>query len=176
MTDRRIALAAVIVSGVIGVTGPLITWRAAISGQKASSRDERARDDLADLRAVLDASLRDLNRLRTVLGPEMVAWEYQRPRRIYLARHLMTSKTYAQAQSNTDRLAIRVGTENQLWQTYNTAVGNAHAASLYMYGNQFGEAHTQEFVRLANKSNRAEIRFRAEALEAAGTNLKRSRR
>ena len=58
--ELRIALAAVIGTVVIGLAGPIITWRASATGQQAATRQQRAADDLAELRSVFDKSLGDL--------------------------------------------------------------------------------------------------------------------
>jgi hypothetical protein len=143
-----------------------------VSGQHAASRDERIRADLAELRSVLDSALSDLDRLRTLMGPELVAWENRAPRAVYLARHLDVDKAYAVGQTDADRLAIRVGQRDRLWRTYVGALGDAFSASLFTYGHRFGGKNTQEYVRRANAGNASEVAFRAEALRVAGTRLK----
>src|SRR5690242_19306447 len=59
MDDPHIALAAVIVTGVVGVVGPIVTWRATVDVTRSGQRAERRRADLAELRSVVDNALAD---------------------------------------------------------------------------------------------------------------------
>jgi hypothetical protein len=52
--DRRIALVAVIVTGVVGLGAPLISIVATRQNQRDAFRDERSRVDTAELRGVID--------------------------------------------------------------------------------------------------------------------------
>lgn len=166
---RRLALAAIAATCVVGVTGPFITWQAASSGQETASKDQRIRDDLVELRNVLGTSLRDLDHLRTVMGPELVAWENRAPRRIHMARHLSSDKAYAKAKADADRIAILVGQQHRLWRTYNRAVGESFGASLFTYRHKYARLNGIRYAQLSNKGNAAEIQFRGEALRVVGT-------
>jgi hypothetical protein len=167
-----LALAAIAVTGVVGVAGPLITWRAGIAGQQAASRDERSGADRTELRSVLDAALTDLDNLGTTVGREVVAWEAPGiSRATYEARHLATDKAYAQFGIDLDRLAIRLGNGSALWRTYNSAGGQTFAGSLYMYGHRASQSTINRMVRLLNEGVAAERRFRDEALRVAATRL-----
>src|SRR4051794_31810523 len=66
--ELRIALAAVLGTVAIGITRPIITWRASVSGQQAASRAGRGAADLTELRSVLDRSLADLVAYEDAIG------------------------------------------------------------------------------------------------------------
>jgi hypothetical protein len=78
--DRRVALAAVVVTGVIGVSGPLITWAATRDAQEASARAELVRAERADARAVLD---------RAAITLERAIREAQRAARVWDTGHVV---------------------------------------------------------------------------------------
>jgi hypothetical protein len=58
--DHKLALAAVVVTGIVGVTGPLITWRATRDAQQTAGRIEEVQADRAEIRRVLDRAIGDL--------------------------------------------------------------------------------------------------------------------
>jgi hypothetical protein len=158
--DRRIALAALCVTAVIGVAAPLITWRAALGGQDRAAQDARHQADLTELRSVLDGGLAALDKLERSVGLEMVAWEQRTRIARYRTRHLATDHAYTAWLREADRLTIRLGPHDQLVRLYGHAGGEAFAASLLMYGHAFGPRATSvQLGSLVNAGVRAKAGF-----------------
>lgn len=121
--NRSIALAAVIVTGVVGVAGPYITWKAIRDTGKLASHTILVQGDRADFRTVLDEAALVL-RQRTVderpivkdwmegdgpLDPERVARFHARLERMAAIA---------------ERLLIRLGPNSPLYQAYNKSLAD----------------------------------------------------
>jgi hypothetical protein len=168
--DRRIALAALCVTAVVGVAAPLITWRAALSGQDRAAQDARHQADLTELRSVLDGSLEALDRLQIAVQFEMVAWERRMSAARYQAKHLASDRAYSAWLRERDRLTIRLGQNDELVHLYGRAGGETFAASLFMDGHRFGlRANSVRFGSLVNAGVRAKTAFEAVATTRFGT-------
>ena len=72
--NRTVALAAVVVTGVVGVTGPLITWKATRDSGELSSRSQLVQADRADLRRVLDEAGLVLRQRRFAVDRLVAEW------------------------------------------------------------------------------------------------------
>jgi hypothetical protein len=167
--DRRIALAAVLITGVVGIVGAVATWRAAVSSQQASSRDERARADLVEFRAVLDQAFQRLDTLEVKVQLEMVAWE-TRSHATYLSRHLGSDEAYADAVAAADRLGVRLGFKARGYILYRSAISGIFGASSWMYNHTF-DGDTVKGLGAYNKGRDAVTRFDDEAHRLAGSRL-----
>jgi hypothetical protein len=106
--DVKVALAAVAVTGIVGVAGPLITWRATRDAGNLSARAELVRGDREDLRQVLDKAT---TRLLAVQGPYTgigLRWERATrplPERIYAAYR----RRVEEVQESAMQVEIRLG-------------------------------------------------------------------
>jgi hypothetical protein len=101
------------VTGIIGVAAPVITWRASVDSQRAGSHAERERADLAELRAILDRSLVDLDKLRRKEETSYTSWHKELirrpPRAARLARFEALRVAIRRVQVDTDRVTLRLG-------------------------------------------------------------------
>ena len=61
---RRIAIAALALSGFIGLATPTIAWLSARASTRDAAERSRAEADVADVRGILDLAIVDLNALR----------------------------------------------------------------------------------------------------------------
>jgi hypothetical protein len=71
-SEPSLALASVLVAGVVGVFGPLITWRATRDSRRTATRAEFVRNDRTELRAILDDAALALNAVNSDIGPGSV--------------------------------------------------------------------------------------------------------
>jgi hypothetical protein len=163
--DRHIALAALFVAAAVGVAGPLITWRAALSGQSQAAQDARHQADLSELRSVLDGSLEALDKLELAVQLEMVAWEQRVRTDQYRGKHLASDRAYSAWLRERDRLVIRLGRNDELVRLYGLAGGEAFGASLFIYGHRYGPRVTtsSRFGSLVNAGVKAKAGFEAMA-------------
>jgi hypothetical protein len=160
LENRRITFAALCVTAVVGVAGPLITWRAAVSGQNQAAQNARGQEDLSELRSVLDGSLEALDRLEFAVQLEMVAWERKGRSVAYRAKHIATDRAYITWQRARDRLEIRLGQKDKLVELYVRAGAEAFAGSLFMDGHHVASyANTARFASLVNTGVDAKHRF-----------------
>jgi hypothetical protein len=110
--DRLIAIVAVMVSGVVGVAGPFIAWRATVG----STHDARVLADRTELRSVLDQSTADVRSLQDRTAAAFTLWipDGERPRsaagrRSFLAAVADTQHVVGVVQQDLARLRIRLG-------------------------------------------------------------------
>jgi hypothetical protein len=131
--DRRIALAAVIVTGIVGVTAPVIAWQAGASAQREALRGERQRTDLVELRAVLDEGLVALMSFQSsVLAASTTWWNVERVAvnstplpRSSLERPFEVLEA---ARGGTERIRIRLGPRSKIALLHASTVGDFFAA------------------------------------------------
>jgi hypothetical protein len=162
-------LAAIAVTGLVGVAAPLITWQAARSGEQASASSARQLADLAELRSVLDSAIFRLDRLKLSVQLEMVAWENGAPTTRYRARHLATDRVYTAFLEQDDRLILRIG-ETKVASLYRTAGASFFGSSLIMYGAHYPH-HVKTFVKETNDAGVAKLQFEAAARQLVGSKL-----
>jgi hypothetical protein len=184
--DKRIAVVAILVTGVVGVAAPVITWRAGVSGQRAASRDARVRDDLAELRARLDHALANFIDVRNGVELELQSFsipylnrltdaEARSQEGIYVRRHNAAVKAWRTAAADGVRLRIRLGND-RTYRAYATALSAYRGASLYMVTHTStgtGSGRTGELDRVNRRIDRANAAFRN--FEAAAHRLVGSR-
>jgi hypothetical protein len=119
--DVRVALAALAVTGIVGVAGPLITWQATRDVGELSARAELVRGDREDLRRVLDTAT---TRLLAAQGPYAgigLRWERATrplPERAYAAYR----RRVEDAVESATQLQIRLGTRSAAFKPYADAV------------------------------------------------------
>jgi hypothetical protein len=111
--DRRVALAALAVTAVVGVASPLIAWLSSRDLQKQAALTTRQQSDLSELRFVLDTALTDLNAVEARAQEKRLVWldwtraetdeEHVRQAQKDLDRAL------ARARAAGDRVRIRLG-------------------------------------------------------------------
>jgi hypothetical protein len=169
----RIALAAIAVTGLVGVAAPLITWQAARSGERASASTARQLADLAELRSVLDSAIFRLDRLQLSVQLEMVTWESGAPTSRHRAKHLATDRAYTAFLEQDDRLILRIG-ETKVARLYRAAGGGFFGGSLIMYGANF-PSRVKAFAKEFDDAGVAKLRFEAAARGLVGSKLAPSR-
>lgn len=119
-SNQRIALAAVLVTGVVGVAGPLITWQATKDTQEAAASAELVRSDRADLRDVLDHSASNLDRARVRAVELSGSWFHAtKPLPRQQLNHL--SDLLTTTDFNLEQLHIRLGSESPAYRAYSSA-------------------------------------------------------
>ena len=166
--DRRITLAALVVSGVIGVASPLIAWRASLDSQRtaaesaetlqrASAAEERARTDVAELRAILDRALVDLNNLQVQASRKNLRWRNpSNSDEVVDEAQAALTDAFFKARADDARLLIRVGT-GTLYDSYNDAI--------YIYG-RVGKVTAENDSPIARQS--AGVKSQVEDLLSSG--------
>jgi hypothetical protein len=109
LTDKRIALTAVVVSGVIGVAAPLSSYFTQVRATDAA----RQQNDLDELRALLDQALEDLTVLQARAFDKRRAWQRDPDAVDHQVRvdeaHSALRKAFEQTQADVDRIRIRLG-------------------------------------------------------------------
>jgi hypothetical protein len=91
---------------VVGVAGPLITWRATRDSQITATRAEFVRGDRAEIRQILDRAALDLNELNHEIGGGISDWaNSDRPLPVARFRSEITA-----VDKDVQRLQIRLGT------------------------------------------------------------------
>jgi hypothetical protein len=119
--DRSVALAAVVVTGIVGVAAPLITWRATRDVGELSARAELVRGDREDLRQVLDNAT---TRLLAAQGPYIgigLRWKRAtrpRPERVYAAYR----RRVEEVQESAMQVGIRLGVSSAAFKPYGDAL------------------------------------------------------
>jgi hypothetical protein len=140
--DKRIALAAVVVSGVIGLASPIIACQSnrdsakdAQRAQENTARVALVTSDTRELRKLMDTSLKDLVRLRAAAVGKRIEWlkdssrsgggmtartgqESQEPLAEAQGR---LNRAFTQSRADGDRLWVRVGqrdVHNAYWVAY----------------------------------------------------------
>jgi hypothetical protein len=171
--DRRVAAAAVAVALAVGVVGPIVTYRAALSGQRAASADERRRLDLADLRELLDTALGDLDALQRAEQAEASAWFRGAPVGVdaVTPQHRAVNDAYRRTGDDANRIAIRLGQHNTIWTEYNQASSGYYGASQVTQLQPYSKVTLQQYTRRYNPANEASARFLKAALAAARLRL-----
>src|SRR3954463_11512321 len=72
--DKKLAALAVIVTGLVGICAPIITWVATRDAQDATTRSEIVRTDRAELRSVLERSVAAMDKSWLDMGLSYDAW------------------------------------------------------------------------------------------------------
>jgi hypothetical protein len=183
--DPRVAIVAVMVTGAVGILGPLITWGATRDSQRAARATARetqrlagaqlaARSELAQLRSALDQALRDLNSTEARAKGKLRAWqdEENSTAQVRDAQRALT-KSFVRARGDKLRLAVRLGVGDPIYEHYNEAIydfgivgdytrrsrppsrANRQSARL-----QIQNAHEQSLEAIAAAFARAKIRLR----------------
>ena len=166
---RGVALAAIIVAGVVGVAGPLITWRATRDTQQSAAAAEVVRGDRADLRRILDKAAFNLERAAHTASGITLPWEHATEPLSFSTLHPLVVRTNA-VEFSTDQLRIRLGPGHPVLKPYADALLQLQRLVLKYKGPPVAAA-----VELATE-NRIQLyrdrkRFRAEAHEVAGSTL-----
>jgi hypothetical protein len=117
--DRSVALAAVVVAGIVGVAGPLITWQATQQSQDRAADAEQRRADRADLLKVLDEATSNLASASDRSSPLAVSWAngHRIPRR---EQRLLAAKVRAVRFSDA-QLQLRLGSTSSVFRAYHRA-------------------------------------------------------
>jgi|GEM_PF-4306464 hypothetical protein len=131
--DRRIAIAAVVVTGIVGVAAPLITWQAGASAHREAAAAERQRTDRVELRAVLDEALVALTSFQSsVLSASTTWWSLERTAsgltvlpEASLERPL---EAFESARGGSERIRIRLGPRHEAAQLHSRATGDLFQA------------------------------------------------
>jgi hypothetical protein len=127
--NRSIALAAVVVTGVVGVAGPYITWKAIRDTGKLASRTILVQSDRADFRQVLDEAALVLRQRSDAVRALASEWaDGDRPlgpdRLSGFEARLQRMGAIA------ERLRIRLGTDAPLYVAYSKALADINLVSL----------------------------------------------
>jgi hypothetical protein len=120
--DRRIAFAAIIVSGLVGVSAPIIAWVATRDTQHQASAQQLAISDRAEFRAVLDRAARDVVAAAGTVADSVAR---QRAAGVAVGETQATRLVGIVKTLNFDvvRLRIRLGDNDPVARTYLDAVG-----------------------------------------------------
>jgi hypothetical protein len=134
--DKRVTIVAVLVTGIVGVLGPLITWRATVDSQRAAraaarevqqlaGRQQSAESDLSELRSVLDSALLRLNTLEARAKGKWRVWRRQaNPPDLLVEAQQGLTKAFVRARTANLQLRVRLGEGDAIYESYDDAIYN----------------------------------------------------
>jgi hypothetical protein len=126
--NRSIALAAVVVTGVVGVAGPYITWKAIRDTGKLASRTILVQSDRADFRQVLDEAALVLRQQSDAFDALAKEWaDGDRP--LGRDRLFGFEGRLQRMGASAERLGIRLGTDAPLYVAYSKALADIKVLS-----------------------------------------------
>jgi hypothetical protein len=126
--NRTVALAAVVVTGVVGVTGPLITWKATRDSGELSSRAQLVQADRADLRRVLDEAALVLRARRVAVDGLVAEWT-RTGRALPMQRVARFDAPLQQMGAISEQLSVRLGPRSPLNLAYARALADLRVIS-----------------------------------------------
>jgi hypothetical protein len=168
--NPRIAIVAILVTGAVGVAGPLITWRATHDTQQSVAAAELTMEDRADLRRVLDNAVSNLDRASHEMFALAQPWS-DATSPLASSEFDALTKWTDRVQFSSEQVLIRLGPESPAYLTYAHAFLQLQRNLLKFKGPPVPEAVTlmrENQVRLI----RAQKRFRVQAHELAGSILR----
>jgi hypothetical protein len=167
--NPRIALTAVLMTGVVGVVGAVATYKAANDAQSEAGRAAVIKEDRAELREVLDRSYARLSEAENV-GSDLYLRLRSRKGFEFSALAPLRSAVDAATLSE-GQLAVRLSRESDVYRAYADAVSSLREMTLMLVQDPTGqrvdefederdEFFDQEakFLRAANRFARSVLR------------------
>jgi hypothetical protein len=114
--DRRLAMAAVIMSGIVGFGAPVLSMLAARSIQNAAFRNERVQADRTELRSVLDRAAVEVTSFQVTTQDAASSWYYRTRARYRDAQRLR--RGVFELRRNYYRLRLRLGAKDPAVRSY----------------------------------------------------------
>jgi hypothetical protein len=166
---RSIALAAVVVSGVVGVTAPVVTWLSTRSAQRSQAHSQLVREDRAELRSVLDSAAVALTGAVTAASRDEDAWRLAGAGG--LKRPLQLGRRLDEVRFGLERLSVRLGSDATVVRAYRQGFLPLLDLGL-LYQDPFTERQFKRVSQRLTEAEDAEAAFIAAATALAGSTLR----
>lgn len=175
--DKRVALLAVAITGVVGITAPVVACATAKQSDDAAARiqdttlrQERIAGDLRELRAVLDAASVNLQQHQTHLRRLEHYWE-SRSKPVSASDRALLNRSNRVALNALQRLRIRLPPGSDVVEAYHDAGSHAEAVAYVMF-NLVPRGNVSKVRRQLMQASRDYDRFIAAANRLVGSHLR----
>lgn len=167
--DRSVALAAIVVTGIVGVAGPLITWRATRDAQAQAAHEQLMREDRAELRAVLDRAAIALERANSEVFE--ADGERERSPAGGLKADAPVFRRVDDVGFSSQRLLIRLDGERTHAADHYVRAATAQLQAIQLFNRRPTPARRQAAARALERASRETDAFVDSAHKLAGTTL-----
>jgi hypothetical protein len=166
---RSIAVAAVVVSGVVGVTAPVVTWLSTRSAQRNQAHTQLVREDRAELRSVLDNAAVALTRAVAAASRDEDDWRLSGHDGLTAPFEL--SKPLNDVRFGIERLSVRLGRDAPVVRASQRAFLPLLDLTL-LYQQPYTEPLRKKVLQRLTQAEDAEAAFIAAAQKLAGSTLR----
>jgi hypothetical protein len=171
--DKQVAKLAIVVTGLVGLLGPVITWAATRDSQNSAratarqvqtlaARQDTAKSELAALRVALDRALGELNTLEARAKDKVRLWgKSSNPPTEVQAAQAGLAQAFIRARGHNLRLRVRLGLGDPIYANYD--------AALYDFG-RVG-ALTRIYIRRTQANRQRAAALITEAVDRADKSI-----